>query len=374
MAYYAPGQVIPSKLHLYLGKWEPQGIFRFLDLPGEIRNKIYDLVFDECLVNVQLGHLRRSCNEIIDRSFAGGFRKQLQRKCDTTSPPRTQRLGDKQPDRQIRQNSPKSDSKQQNQTSQLLQDQICTEPQKPSKYQYRNQKFKKRGPKRLSHTAFPPPGSNQDDTSSDYRLQFNFVLVNRQLYSEALCVLYAKASFRFVTHQAINRFLLITPLRALQAIQGLDVSYATYPEPELTAQRRFKVLDDKNWARTCKLMRERMTDLKRLRLHLEVNEWPSQLGINEEWAQSILSMSGNGLHCVDIVLVHHAFSEERLIEAARNLEIAMMSREGRIARFAQEKKIMKAKKEEKKKIESKARRVLVIKMDNTPATEKVQKV
>lgn len=366
MAYYAPGQLIPSKLHLYLGKWEPQGIFRLLDLPGEIRNKIYDLVFDDCLVDVQVGHLRQSRNEIIDRPSAGGFRQQMQRQRETEG---------RQPHHQIGQDYTESDLKQQKQTSQLLQD-TRTVRQKPSKPQHRNRTSKKKGRMCLSHTVSPLPGYTQDGASSDYVVPFNFVLVNRQIYNEALCVLYAKTSFRFDTHQAIDRFLSITPLTALRAIRGLHLSYATYPEPELTAQRKWKVIADKKWAKTCKAVHEKMAELRKLRLHLEVNEWPSQLAIDEEWAQSIMSLSGNGLYCVNIVLVHHAFSQERLMAAAQNLEIAMMSREGRVARFAREKKMLDAKKEKerKKRMEVKARKVLVIKMDHIPSTKKVQQV
>lgn len=113
-----------------------------------------------------------------------------------------------------------------------------------------------------------------------------------------------------------------------------------------------------------------MTGLKNLRLHLTLHDWPSQLGLREGWAQPILTLRGNGLDRVDATLFHSAFSEERLNEAARMLEIAMMSKEGQIAKSEQEKRMMEVK---KKKSESRAPRVLVIKMDNIPAAREPQK-
>jgi hypothetical protein len=371
MAYYAPGTIIPSKLHLYQSTMKPCDVFPFLDLPGEIRNKIYDLVFQECLVDIRLGHQQQSDNETINGPFRE-VQKQLHKKYDRKNLAQVQRAEDKQPEHKIRQAYPKPDLKQQKQTSQLLQDQTRTEPQKRFKSRYRGRVSSKEGPLRMSHTISAHSGSTEVGTSAAYCVNLNFLLSSRQIYSEALCVLYAKTSFRFITPKSINRFLLKTPLRALQAIRGLEISYATYPEPELTKHCHMKVAADRNWATTCRQIRQKMTDLKKLRLHLELNEWPSQLGLGEGWARSILSLSGNGLDRVDVVLLHHAFSEQRLIEAARNLEIAMMSREGRIAKFAQEKMIMEARKE-KKNMESKARKVLVIKMDNMPATKKAQK-
>ena len=225
----------------------------------------------------------------------------------------------------------------------------------------------------MSHTIIDAYGRAQSGTSPDHHVQFNFLLSGRRIYDEALCVLYAKTSFRFRTTNAINAFLSKSSLKALRVIQEIDISHATPPEPELTKHRHMKVSIDRNWATTCKQIRGRMTDLKKLRLHLELNDWPSQLGLHEEWAQSILLLRGQGLDRVEVDLLHYAFGGERLYEAARNLEVAMMSREGRLAKFAQERMIMEAKKEKKKNMESKARKVLVIKMDNIPAAKQAQK-
>ena len=67
MAYYAPGTIIPSKLHLYQTSLSTCDAFPFLDLPGEIRNKIYDLVFDECWVEVRLGSQHEDDHETFDK-------------------------------------------------------------------------------------------------------------------------------------------------------------------------------------------------------------------------------------------------------------------------------------------------------------------
>lgn len=204
---------------------------------------------------------------------------------------------------------------------------------------------------------------------AQYRVPFSFLFSCRKVYDEAICLMYKKTVFRFTSTEVITRFLSATPPKALKAIQGLELSHVTYGEPELTADRRYKLSDDRKWLKTCKQIRQ-MTDLKRLRLTLQLNDWPSELGLAEEWARPILCLRGNGLDRVDATIFHSAFSEERLNEAARNLERAIMSDEGRIAKIAESRKLQEVKK--KKAAEAKKWKVLVIKMDKTPATPRLQ--
>lgn len=373
MAYYAPGTIIPSKLHLYQTSLRTCDVFPFLKLPGEIRNKIYDLVFDGCWVEVRLGSQQQDDNETFEQPLQV-VHIQPQKQNERETPAEVQKRGNMLPEHKIRQIQSSPGLKQQKHTSQLLQNQVRTEPQKRFKTRHRGRACFREAAPRMSHTIVDAYGRAQSGTSPDHRVQFNFLLSSRKIYNEALCVLYAKTSFRFLTTNAINAFLSKTPWKALRAIQEIDISHATAPEPELTKHRHMKVSIDRSWARTCRQIRGRITDLKKLRLHLELNDWPSQLGLHEEWAQSILFLRGKGLDRVEVVLLHYAFSGERLYEAARNLEVAMMSREGRLAKFAQEKKMMEAKKEaKKKKTETKARKVLVIKMDNIPAVKQAPK-
>ncbi|ERF75429.1 hypothetical protein EPUS_00222 [Endocarpon pusillum Z07020] len=368
MAYYAPGTIIPSKLHLIQAKSAQSGIFRFLDLPGEIRNKIYDLVFEECVVGVRMSNEPQFHDELIDRPFVH-YQRQSYNQYDKKRRPGAPQRAERQRGNKTIQPSSKADTKPQKQATVAIQEQSCAVSQKSSNPQQRRRQHYKKGPSRISHDVLsltPSGGGNL----AHYDIPFNLLFSSRQIYNEALCVMYAKTFFRINSTKALNRFLLITPLRALQAIRGLGISHRTQGEPKLTEHRKFKIIDDKKWSTTCKQISEKMTDLKTLRLDLELHDWPCHLTLDEEWAQPILSLRQNGLERVDATLSHTAFIQERLNAAARNLEVAMLSNEGRMAKFAQEKKLLEAR---KKKMESKPRRVLVIKMDNISSTPKVQK-
>ncbi len=364
MAYYAPGTIIPSKLHLFQTQSTPREAFQFLDLPGEIRNKIYDLAFDACLTDIRMGNHRHFRGEIISRPRTE-LPIQPRKQNDSKPQPETRNPIDQQPGRKIPPSHSITDLKPVKQAPVLLQEQPRTARKKCCK-----QRWGKRGPGRMYHTVLPSSATTQDGNSADCHAPFRFLFSCRQIYHEALCLMYAKTVFRFSSTKTINRFLSVTPLRALQAIQGLEIFHATQAEPELTEHRKFKISADKKWFETCQQIRQKMTNLKKLCIELQLFDWPSQLLLREEWARPILLLRRNGLDRVDATLLHSAFSAERLNEAARNLEMAMMSNEGRIAKSAREKKLLDAK---KKKPESKVRKVLVIKMDNIPKSKKVQK-
>jgi hypothetical protein len=367
MAYYAPGTIIPSKLHLYQTQPPKCDFLPLLDLPGEIRNKIYDSVFEECLVDVRISSQRQVHDENnIDRRRVPSRIRPSKQRGKQTNPEILKPVG-RQLGNNILPAHPNEDLKQQKPAPVLLQEQSRT--QKCSKPQ-RGRRRGKDGPLRI-YSQISPLAPFRNGLSTHYRVPLSFLLSSRQIYNEALCVMYSKAIFSFSQTKAINRFLSATPLRALQAIQGLHLSHVTTGEPELTRNRRFKLAADEKWLVTCEQTRQKMTGLKNLRLHLTLHDWPSQLGLREGWAQPILTLRGNGLDRVDATLFHSAFSEERLNEAARMLEIAMMSKEGQIAKSEQEKRMMEVKK--KKKSESRAPRVLVIKMDNIPAAREPQK-
>jgi hypothetical protein len=368
MAYYAPGTIIPSKLHLYQAKSQKQVYFRFLDLPAEIRNKIYELAFEECIVDIRFGRRDDWVNEATNPSSPpcpnptnnqpGGVLQVTVNKI--AEKPSRERLSKKpfKPRFGHQSNSP-------------MMEPLQTEKEKPkARRRHTGARRSGIGPLRFFHNVLPLLTPASGPSSTLYQLPFHFLVGNRQVYNEALCVMYAKTTFRFECTQTLEKFLTRAPLRALQAIQGLDLSHATYGEPELTKDRKFKIKADRQWSLTCKHIRDRVTHLKRLRLSLEVNEWPTQLALREEWAKPILSLRGNGLDRVDATIFHSAFSEERLHQAARNLEIAMMSNVGRTAKNMEDKQALEQK---KKTMESKARKVLVIKMDNIPTAKKAQK-
>jgi hypothetical protein len=369
MAYYAPGTIIPSKLYLIQTNSKKHDFFPFLDLPGEIRNKIYDFAFEECVIDVRRGYKRKFADEILYPPVIE-FRHEQFRQHDRRLQPGGLKQPERQPVNKILQPNSKAESKPDKQASASLHEQPRRNAQKWTKAQPQGRRGGRRPMPCMYHTVLSSSGPTAGGNPAKYNLPFNFLLSSRQIYSEALSVMYTKTFFQFISIPAIDRFLSVTPLRALQAIEGLDLSYETYGEPELTENLRYKVSADQKWSTTCREISKKMTDLKKLRLNLILNDWPSQLGLQEQWAKPVLSLRRNGLDRVDVSLSHFAFSEERLKEAAQSLENAMMSNKGRIAKSAHDKKLAEAK---KKKMESKALKVLVIKMDNISTTKNMPK-
>lgn len=371
MAYYAAGTLIPSKLHLIQTASKQSDCFRFLQLPGEIRNKIYDLVFESCLVEVRMKQGQQFCQETIDQPFMR-FQchsdKQYDKKLHLEGRKPAEKLAHHRTDK----GHPKADLEPAKQAPVLLQEHSGTIPQKCTKPQQRGRRNCKKSPSRMHHRVLTSVCSEKGRPPAQYRVPFSFLFSCPQIYDEAVCVMYAQTAFRFTSTAAIRKFLSVTSLRALQAIQKLEIFHATHGEPALTANRKFKVNADRKWSETCKQIRERMTGVRELRLSLHLNEWPSQLSLREEWAQPILSLRGHGLDRVDATLFHSAFSQDRLKEAACDLETAMMSEEGRLAKLAESKKLNGAKKTTTT-TELKARKVLVIKMDNIPAISGARK-
>lgn len=358
MAYYAAGTIIPSKLHIFQAASNKNDHLPFLKLPGEIRNRIYDLVFQECLVEIGLGDPPNLGDESIKQPLTQS-QKQLQKHHDEKRDQSPQNGSPRAPKKQYSSKSFRLDSivgsKQQKQT--VSQDQPdSVPPPQSSKPKSRRRKYGRKSPLRMYSRAMVTPGGTVRPTH--HHRAFDFLFSSRQIYNEALCIMYAKTTFRFIPDKAINRFLSMTPCKALQAIQGLEISHETAEEPVLTAHRKFKLADDKNWLMTCKQIRAKMTDLKKLRLHLILKDWPIQLRPQEEWAQAIFCLRGKGLDRFDATLEHEAFSKERLHEAAQNLEIAIMGKQAWTAKQVQDRKMVEAKKAQ----ESKKAKVLVIKM------------
>jgi hypothetical protein len=366
MVYYAAGTLIPSKLHLIQGKFQRPGVFRFLDLPGEIRNKVYDIVFEECVVDVRMGSQPQFYDENIDRPFID-YQRQPYQKRNKKRQPGNRKPMEKQPDIKNFQSWSNLNTESPKQSPVLLQNQSSVIPYKYPKPQH--WRGGRGGRSRMCHSVLSLVHA-ADGNPADYIVPFNLALSNRMIYNETLCLMYARTAFSIITTPALDRFLLVTPPKALQAIRGLEIFHETYGEPELTENRKYKLASDKRWSTTCKKIRDKLTDLKTLRLKLVLNDWPIQLEMHDDWARTILYLRRNGLDRVDAVLVHSAFSDEKLWEAGRNLEIAMMNKEGRMAKFAEEKRIQEAK---KKSLATKARKVLIIRMGNVPKPQNVQK-
>ena len=361
MAYYPPGTIIPSKLHLYQDELTQGQPFRLLDLPGEIRNEIYHFAFEKCWFDISFdarawGVVRSGRNEKTTTQWSD--RK--------TRPLQNGQAKEGQDDEQIAWNGSLPVQRYDLATAQAS----CPKDGHIDTG-HGNQKFrpKRRKRGRLCHQISshqPPPATGV--VSKYYSIPLAFLVSNRQVYEEALPIMYKNSYFHFSTSHAIIKFLSATPPRALQAVQALELVHETAGEPALMSQRRFKTEYDQKWAATCRRIRKQICNLRMLRIHLQIRDWPSQLRLGESWAKPILSLRGKGLERADALLSHRAFDQKQLAEAARNLELAMMTPEGASAKEASDKRAQQ-KPTAKAAVEKKPR-VLVIKMNDGGADKK----
>ena len=286
--------------------------FHFLGLPGEIRNRIYDLVFIECWVQVHLNRRKKRVDHDVGEV----------------------------PQAHGAQVSPKPRSR------------LCC--------------------RCLAPEAYPRHDRGHD---FDGVKGASFLRLCRQVHDEALTFLYAKTTFRFASITTIQRFLNAARLEGVREIKKVELVHGTYGEPELTEFRRWKICHDRKWMKTCQRMAEMMTGIEELKVHLHIRDWPTQLNLAAAWAKPLLVLSGGGcLGRVEVTLQHNAFSEQRLRATARVMAEAMTSEEGRQRRRLID-DLEKIQRQEEGKRDSpeaaplKATKVLSIIMNSNPGTK-----
>jgi hypothetical protein len=166
-------------------------------------------------------------------------------------------------------------------------------------------------------------------TGKHFYVRPSLLRVCRQVREEAVTFLYANTTFRLDSIVTVHKFLNVVP--AAGAIKKLELRHATYGEPRLTEDRKWKYRHDKAWMKTCRRIAGEMTALEHLKLELRICDWPTQLNLAAAWAKPLLELKGSkGIEYVEVTLMHDAFSEQRLQATSRVVARAMMSREGRV--------------------------------------------
>ena len=196
-------------------RYERKGVFLFLDLPGEIRNQIYDLaiVKDEYqLVWVNNNHKSKSLTYRHPRSNL------------TIKPALSNDAAQRRRSLDIK-NKPKA-------VRQRL----------PSNYY---------GP-----------------------IPTTFLHVNKQMHDEAASVFYAKSTFHFDALGTLRHFLdQLTPV-AIKSITSLALKYRAYGNPQLTNNQIWKAKHDRLWDDLCWRIADECS-LKNLLLDLTLNISPT---------------------------------------------------------------------------------------------------
>ena len=202
-------------------RYERNGVFPFLDLPGEIRNQIYDLaiVKDEYqLVWVNNNHKSKSLTYRHPRS-------------STTSKPF-----------------------------------LPKEPvlSKDAAHRRRSLDIKRK------------PKAIRERLPSDYYgpIRTTLLLVNKQMHDEAASVFYAKSTFHFHALGTLRHFLdQLTPL-ATKSITSLALKYQAYGNPQFRENKPWKAKHDRLWDNLCWRVADECS-LKNLLLDLTLNVAPT---------------------------------------------------------------------------------------------------
>ncbi|KAL9619802.1 MAG: hypothetical protein Q9160_005638 [Pyrenula sp. 1 TL-2023] len=248
--------------------------YSFFDFPGEIRNKIYDHVFDERRVVVHKAHGPKSKKaRVDDNKPVGGGRKSPESQGDSHGA-------------------------------------IVTKPSKPYTGLYLE--------KSINGGKVFRSGNKEKHVNVD------ILFTCRKAYEEGICYLYANTTFWFGSFKPIRRLLRHCRPEALASIRHLQLYHVIYGEPALTVDREWKMRDDDRWMDVCIDMSKQLTGLQTLRLDLRICDWPTQLNLEASWALPILELGKRKFFDVKVKLIHPCFSDRRLKNAANVLEEAIM--------------------------------------------------
>lgn len=308
--------------------------FPFLRLPGELRNRIYDLVFEERRIGLWRTHPRR----------------ELQRS-------------------KLAQNAPRpllfpSKGKVQCVSTLSLASMAPAKICRP----------------RLAHIDLPLahlPLDNASNPRKPSRVSIELLLTCRQICEEAITYLYGNTQFVFKSPNTVCYFLKGASEVGLQAIRRIEIHHNTYGEPRLTEHCVFKERSDEKWFRACVTISERLVGLQELVLKVRICDWPTKLELTTDWAIPLLTLGERKLDRADVTLKHKAFNEGQCKVAAEGLEDRLMTQEG-IEKKEAERAILEVKAAELTKMQRtqaglpKAKRTLVIKEVNI--LDKIAKV
>ncbi|MCJ1245158.1 hypothetical protein MMC30_002359 [Trapelia coarctata] len=234
----------------------------FLKLPGEIKNQIYELVFDPCDYEIIWLKKRRTLTHLIynvDR-----------RDLDQTKAWGTSHLS-------TRTRIPK----------------LFTAPALgPNAAANRRLLHKPRNSR-------PHLEASLDRAHTRAAL----LLTCRAIHNEAVSMFYGAQSFGFSSRRLLEKFFsTISPI-AKASITRLFLQHETYGDPYFVADIPWKTLHDAKWAASCAKMGSELVSLKELHLHLRINDHPLQLNLAAGWVDPLRYFADKGLKVLGLELL-----------------------------------------------------------------------
>ncbi|KZF26866.1 hypothetical protein L228DRAFT_258226 [Xylona heveae TC161] len=288
----------------------PTQPFRFLDLPAEIRIKIYNLVFG--LDDGRVYHIKSckkprgiTCTLYIEDERSTSNRRHSQNEAMQSSSGRNSPISiltldscewdpakTIHPDlllpgqKFVRATGDIPIRKTQNLQPARARGTSCTKALqylslKPSSS--RNTKVPASAPAALNSLHFQSRARNFRSSVGAALL-----LTNRKIYSEAAHYFYSSAEFYFHSPNSLDRFLSGLSSLAQINITSLWLAHITSGEPWLAKNRQWKLRHDARWEGICSKAAAQLVNLRDLRVVLKVCDWPLKMGLKEHWVHPLL--------------------------------------------------------------------------------------
>lgn len=248
--------IVPRHLH----QSPPSRGFRFLELPAELRIKIYDYIFEKHVLEIL---------------------------------PLTRSRGLTYWDRKSRKSKPVLRSWRS----------LCVRgrSERPGRSDRRFDKWPR---------ADPSPGLAA------------LLLTCEQIHQETYHLFYGRMTFLFTSQAILDRFMTTLSPSCIGAIQSIKLQHHTYGEPYMLRNQVWKETYDSKWAQLCEQAAERMTGLQELDIKLSICDWPTELNLKARWALPLLAFAGRQLREVKVELEFNGrcIEKKRLRACAAVLE------------------------------------------------------
>lgn len=121
------------------------------------------------------------------------------------------------------------------------------------------------------------------------------LLTSRAIHDEAITMFYGRTSFGFASRGLLEKFLnTINPL-AKASLSKLFVYHETYGDPYSTKDVRWKEVHDEKWEKFCEKLSVELVSLEDLRILVRINDQPLKLHLKAEWVYPLLSFEASKL-------------------------------------------------------------------------------
>lgn len=121
------------------------------------------------------------------------------------------------------------------------------------------------------------------------------LLVSKQVYAETRPILYALTTFVFSSASYLDCFLRAVPKSSLAFITKLELHHNTYGDPQERSCARYKTMYDERWLQSCRFAARQLSGLRRLTLFLHVSDRPLRFQLQEPWVRPLLGFRKHSL-------------------------------------------------------------------------------